>query len=138
MKNIYLICLVLVVVACAGKNPFQQANLETGVIYQFTNPTLHSSLYVKFLPRDGEKGGLLFKTANNAERVHSVEFGTAGVYHQDIYSVTERGKVSFRFFEQGLFEELLRHHQYASSGGQQDNIAMFRYRLDFRRAVKLE
>lgn len=138
MKKIYLVCLVLVVAACAGKNPFQQANLETGVVYKFTNPTLHSSLYVKFLPRNGENGELLFKTTNNVEPVNSVELGTAGVYHQRRYSVSERGKVSFRFFEEGLFEELLRYHQYASSGGQQENIAMFRYRLDFRRAVKLK
>lgn len=138
MKKLYLVCLVLVIVACAGKTPFQQANLETGVVYKFTNPTLHSSLYVKFLPRNNENSELLFKTTNNAEWVNSLEYGAPGVYHQNVYSVSERGKVSFRFFEEGLFEELLRYHQYASSGGQQENIAMFRYRLDFRKAVKLE
>ncbi len=135
MKKIYLVCLLLVIAACAAKNPFQQANLETGVVYKFTNPTLHSSLYVKFLRGKSE---LLFKTTNNAERVNTLVFGAPGVYHQALYSVSERGKVSFRFFEEGLFEELLRYHQYASSGGQQEKIAMFRYRLDFRKAVKLE
>lgn len=138
MKIFYLACLILIVSACAGKNPFLEANLETGVVYTFTNTTLNSSLYVKFLPVDSEVTGLLFKTANNAERVNSLEFGGRGVYHQQIFSVSERGKVSFRFFEEGLFEELLRYHQYASSGGQQDKISMFRYRLDFRKAVKLQ
>lgn len=138
MKNIYLICLLLIITACAGKTPFQEANLETGVIYKFTNATLNSSLYVKFLPGDAGVNELLFKTANNVEWVNSLEFGAPGVYHQKIFSVSDRAKVSFRFFEEGLFEELLRYHQYASSGGQQENISMFRYRLDFRKAVKLQ
>lgn len=138
MKIFYLACLILIISACAGKNPFQEANLETGVVYKFTNATLNSSMYVKFLPVDSEVNGLLFKTASNAERVNALEFGGRGVYYQDIFSVSERGKVSFRFFEEGLFEELLRYHQYASSGGQQDKISMFRYRLDFRKAVKLQ
>ncbi len=138
MKNIFLACLIIIISACAGKNPFQQANLETGVNYKFSNPTLNSSLYVKFLSGREKIKGLLFKTANNAEPVNLLEYGAPGVYHQEIYSVSERGKVSFRFFEEGLFETLLRHHQYASSGGQQEDISMFRYRLDFRRATKIQ
>lgn len=138
MKNTYLLCLILIITACAGKTPFQEVGLETGVIYKLTNPTLISSLYVKFLPGDDGVNELLFKTANNAEWVDSLEIGERGVYHQKSFSVSDRAKVSFRFFEEGLFEELLRYHQYASSGGQQDNISMFRYRLDFRKAVKLQ
>ena len=137
MKFIKFLCLVVIISGCAGKTPFQEANLETEVIYQFTSSTLNSSLYVKFIPGDAGVNELLFKTANNAEQVRSLEPGAPGVYLQKIYAVTERGKVSFRYFEEGLFEELLRHHQYASSGGQQEKISMFRYRLDFRRAVKL-
>ncbi len=137
MKKIIILCLLSAVISCAGVDPFEAMEIQTGAIYRFTNPTLHSSLYLKFLPRNGENSELLFKTANNAERVHSLEFGAPGVLQQKIYSVSERGKISFQFFEEGLFDELIRYHQYASSGGQQDNIAMFRYRLDFRRAVKI-
>lgn len=137
MNKIFLVCLVLVITACTTKSPFQESNLETGVIYQFTNPTLNSSLYVRFLPGDAGVNELLFKTVNNAEPVNTLQIGAPGVFHQEVFSVSERGKVSFRYFQEGLFEELLRYHQYASSGGQQDNISMFRYRLDFRRAVSM-
>ncbi|MCP3690277.1 MAG: hypothetical protein GY784_17885, partial [Gammaproteobacteria bacterium] len=59
------------------------------------------------------------------------------VLYQKGYHVSERGKLTFRFFEEGLFESLLAHHQYASSGGQDGNISMFRYRLDFRKAERI-
>ncbi len=137
MKKLLTILMVVAVAACASKSPLQQANLETNVIYKFTNPTLSTSLYVKLLPADGNLGELLFRTAKNEERVSKLEMGGPNVLHQKGYHVSERGKLTFRFFEEGLFESLLAHHQYASSGGQDENISMFRYRLDFRKAERI-
>ncbi len=138
MKKLLNILVVVALGACASKSPLQEANIETNVVYKFTNPTLSTSLYVNLLPTDGDIGELLFRTAMNEERVYKLEMGGLNVLHQKDYHVSERGKVTFRFFEEGLFESLLAHHQYASSGGQDDNISMFRYRLDFRKAEKIQ
>lgn len=138
MKNIVLAGILVLLAACATVNPLQEANIETGVIYKFTNPTLSTSLYVKLLPTTAGGGELLFKTVRNEETLTSLELGSRGVYHQKAYLVSERGKVSFHHVEEGLFEELHRHHQYSSYGLQQGELAIFRYRLDFRKAVKLQ
>ena len=138
MKQLLIVCLISMLIACATSNPLREANIQTDVVYKFTNPTLSTSLYVKLLPPDGDKNELLFKTARNDEFVNSLELNGPGVYHQKSYHVSPRGKLSFRFFEEGLFESLLRFHQYSSFGSQQDNVAFFRYRLDFRKAIKLE
>ncbi|MCP4494932.1 MAG: hypothetical protein GY820_47675 [Gammaproteobacteria bacterium] len=138
MKFNIIILVTILLAACAGTNPLQQANIETNVVYRFTNPTLSTSLYVKLLPTGGKIGELLFKTAMNEDHVYRLAMGELNVLHQKGYHVSERGKISFRFFEEGLFESLLAHHQYASSGGQDDNISMFRYRLDFRKAEKIQ
>ncbi len=137
MKKLLTILIVIALAACTSKSPLQQANIETNVIYKFTNPTLSTSLYVKLLPPDGDTGELLFKTTKNQERVYKLEMGGPNVLHQKGYHVSERGKLTFRFFEEGLFESLLAHHQYASSGGQDGSISMFRYRLDFRKAERI-
>ena len=138
MKKLLLVCVFSILAACATPNPLEEANIQTDVIYKFTNPTLSTSLYVKLLPPDGEKNELLFKTARNDETVNSLEVDATGVFLQKYYQVGPRGKINFRHFQEGLFESLLRYHQYAGSGGQQENIAMFRYRLDFRKASRQE
>lgn len=138
MKNIVFAGILVLLAACATVNPLQEANIETGVIYKFTNPTLSTTLYVKLLPATADGGELLFKTVRNKEVITSLQLGASGVYHQRSYLVSERGKVSFHYFEEGLFEELHRHHQYSSYGLQQEELAIFRYRLDFRKAVKLQ
>ena len=135
MKQLLLVCLFSILTACATTNPLEEANILTNVIYKFINPTLSTTLYVKLLPPDGEKNELLFKTARNDEYVNSLELDAPGVFHQKYYQVDPRGKISFRHFQEGLFDSLLRFHQYAGSGSQQENIAMFRYRLDFRKAI---
>jgi len=135
--KIFFLCATIMITACASVSPLEQANIETDVIYKFINPTLSTSLYVKILPVKSEDKGLLFKTVKNSETVDSLEIGAPGVYHQKSYFVSERGKVSFRFFEQGLFESLLKFHQYTVFGSQQEKYAAFRYRLDFRKAIKI-
>jgi hypothetical protein len=138
MKKVLLVCLLSILSACATPNPLEEANIQTGVIYKFINPTLSTSLYVKLLPPNGDKNELLFKTARNNELVNSLELGGPGVKHQKAYHVSSRGKIRFRFFEEGLYETLLRDHQYSGYGSQQDNVTIFRYRLDFRKAIKLQ
>jgi len=138
MKNLLVAGFLLLLTACATVNPLEEAGIETNVIYKFVNPNLSTTLYVKLLPRTAEGGELLFKTARNDDIVRSLEFGQSGVNHQKAYIATERGKVSFHFVEQGLFEELMRYHQYSSYGSQQESVTVFRYRLDFRRAVKVQ
>ena len=136
MKNILLISLLSLLLSCATVDPLKQANVETDVIYKFVNPTLSTSLYLKLLPTSSTDGGLLFKTMRNNETLSSLEFGGDGVYHQKAFLVSERGKVSFHYLEEGLFEELHRHHQYSSYGLQQEEFAIFRYRLDFSKSGK--
>lgn len=138
MKNIIFAGFLAVLAGCATVSPLQEANIDTGVIYKFTNPTLSTTLYVKLLPATAEGGELLFKTVRNEAVLSSLEPGSSGVYLQRGYLVSERGKVSFHYVEEGLFEELHRHHQYSSYGLQQEELAIFRYRLDFRKAVKLQ
>jgi len=138
MKQLLLVCIFYMLTACATTSPLEEANLQANVIYKFTNPTLNTSLYVKLLPPGGERNELLFKTARNNEAVNSLELGGPGVKHQKTYLVSSRGKIRFRYFEEGLYENLLRDHQYSGYGSQQDNITIFRYRLDFRKAIKLQ
>ena len=138
MKKLLLVCVFSILAACATTNPLEEANLQTDVIYKFSNPTLSTSLYVKLLPPNGDRNELLFKTASNNEFVNSLELGAPGVKHQKAYLVSSRGKIRFRFFEEGLYENLLRDHQYSRYGSQQDNVTIFRYRLDFRKAIKLQ
>lgn len=137
MKTIALLCLLSLLSSCATVDPLKEANVETNVIYKFVNPTLNTSLYLKLLPTTSTAAGLLFKTVRNDESLSSLEIGGKGVYHQKAYLVSERGKLSFHYVDEGLFEDLIRVHQYASSGSQQEELAIFRYRLDFRKAVKL-
>ena len=136
MKKIFFAGILLLLVACASVGPLQEANIETDVIYKFTNPTLSTTLYVKLLPPSADSVDLLFKTVRNNQSLKFLQPGADGVFLQKGYRVSERGKVSFYYAEEGLFEELHRHHQYASSGLQQDELAIFRYRLDFRKAEK--
>ena len=135
MKQLLLGCLCFILTACATTNPLEEANIQTNVIYKFINPTLSTSFYVKLLPPDGEKYELLFKTARNDEYVNSLELGDPGVKHQRFYQVSSRGKIRFRFVEEGLYENLLRDHQYSGYGSQQENVTIFRYRLNFRKAT---
>lgn len=135
MKKVLLVCLLSILGACATTNPLEEANIQTDVIYKFTNPTLNTILYVKLLPPDGEKNELLFKTARSNETVNSLELGAPGVKHQKYYQVSSRGKIRFRFVEEGLYENLLRDHQYSGYGSQQESVTIFRYRLDFRKAT---
>ena len=137
MNKLIVAGMLLLLGACATVDPLQEAGLETNVIYKFVNPNLNTTLYVKLLPRTAEGGALLFKTARNDDDVSSLEIGQRGVKHQKAYIATERGKVSFHFIEEGLMEELMRFHQYSSYGSQQESITVFRYRLDFRRAIKM-
>ncbi len=138
MNKLIVAGFLVLLSACATVDPLQEAGLETEVIYKFVNPNLSTTLYVKLLPRTAEGGALLFKTARNNDIVRSLEFGQSGVNHQKAYLATERGKVSFHFIEEGLFEELMRYHQYSSYGSQQESVTVFRYRLDFRKAVKVQ
>jgi len=135
MKKLLFACVFSILTACATTNPLEEAHIRTNVIYKFANPTLSTSLYVKLLPADGEKNELLFKTVNNNETVNSLKSGDPGVKHQKTYRVSLRGKISFRFVEEGLYENLLRDHQYSDYGSQQDRVTIFRYRLDFRKAM---
>ncbi len=138
MKKLIVAGFLLLLTACATVNPLEEAGIEHSVIYKFVNPNLSTTLYVKLLPPTSEGAELLFKTARNDDIVRSLEFGQSGVNHQKGYLATERGKVSFHFIEEGLFEELMRSHQYSRYGSQQENVSVFRYRLDFRRAIKMQ
>ncbi len=138
MKNIVFAGILVVLAACATVDPLQEANVETDVIYKFVNPTLSTSLYLKLLPASSTDGGLLFRTMRNNETLSSLEIGGDGVYHQKAFLISERGKLSFHFVHEGLFEDLMRSHQYASYGSQQEELSIFRYRLDFRTAEKIK
>jgi len=138
MKKLIVSGFLLLLVACATVDPLEEAGIEHSVVYKFANPTLNTTLYVKLLPPTAKGGELLFKTTRNENIVNSLEIGQSGVNHQKGYLATERGKISFHFIEEGLFEELMRSHQYSRYGSQQDNVSVFRYRLDFRRAVKMQ
>ena len=135
MKQLVLTCLFSLLSACATTSPLEESGIQTNVIYKFTNPTLSTSFYVKLLPPDGEKNELLFKTVRNNELVNSLELDGPGVKHQRFYQVSSRGKIRFRFVEEGQYETLLRDHQYSGYGSQQENVTIFRYRLDFRKAT---
>ena len=135
-KIIYLLLLPLLAGCAAGPTTFEKLKIKPQTIYRFNNPTLNSILYLRFLPPTEESQELLFKNASKSERVTSLEIGMPGVIHQKSYLLTERGKVHFNVLVVGLYEELIRYHQYSNYGIQQDEMSAFKYRLDMRRAVE--
>ena len=133
-KNILYCCMALILAACANPKPFEEAKLQADKIYMFKNQTSNYSLYLKFLPPEDDNQALLFKTVLNSESVGSLRIGDPGVYHQKSFEVNNRGKVRFLVTEPGLYEELLPKHQYSHYGSQRDEMTIFRYQLDMRRA----
>ena len=134
-KNALYFCMALFISACASPTPFEEAKLQPLAIYKFSKQTSNYSLYLKFLPPDDDSQALLFKTVLNSESVGSFRIGDPGVYHQKSYEVNARGKIRFLVIEPGLYEELLRKHQYSHYGVQKDELTIFRYQLDMRRAL---
>ena len=137
MKKILLACLLALPVACAKVDPLQLNDIKTDITYQFTRPALNTSFYLRLLSA-GPQGELLFKTAPNHVPVTRLREDDEGVYRQKAYQVSERGKLSFYHVAEGLLEELILIHQYASSASQQGNKTILRYSLDMRRAQSLE
>ena len=135
-KNTLILALAVFISACAsGPTPFEEANLQPHTIYKFSNQTSNHSLYLKFLPPTKDSQELIFKTVLNSESIGSFRIGDPGVYHQKSYEVNNRGKVRFLVIEPGLYEEVLRKHQYSHFGIQQEDVAIIRYQLDMRRAL---
>lgn len=135
-KNIFILAFAVFISACASNpTPFEEARLQPDTIYKFSNQTSNFSLYLKFLPPTEDSQQLLFKTVLNSESIGSFRIGDPDVYHQKSYEVNARGKVRFLVIEPGLYEELLPKHQFSHYGSQREDMTIFRYQLDMRRAL---
>lgn len=134
LKKLLWFGIVLLVSACASLTPFEEARLEANTVYKFSKQSSNHSLYLKFLPPTEKQPELLFKTVLNSEPVGSFRIGDPGVFHQVGYEVNARGKLRFLVLVPGLYEELLPKHQYSHYGVQKDELTIFRYQLDMRRA----
>ena len=135
MKNLIYVFFAAFISACAsGPTPFEEANLHPNFIYKFSNQTSNHNLYLMFLTPTEDSQELLFKTVLKSESIGSFRVGDPGVYHQKKYEVNARGKLRFLVIEPGLYEEVLAKHQYSHYGIQREDVAVFKYQLDMRRA----
>jgi hypothetical protein len=140
LRNIILLFSFLLITGCATPpTVFETLKIQVDSVYRFNNPTLNSNLYLKFLPIvDGEQPALIFKTISKSEILSGLEPGLPGVNLATPYKLTDRGKLVFNQAVPGLYEEMLRYYQYSNYGVQQDEITLFRYRLDILRAEILD
>lgn len=130
-----LFVLALVVGCAAIIPPHQQAGVEVGKLYKFSNPKLDTSLYVKFLPLAGKEKPVLFGTFNNNRVIKDLELGEEGVFTRPYFQVSDSGVVTFRYYsKEKTIEELVPLHPYFVSGGQYGDEAAVQYRLNFKYA----
>jgi hypothetical protein len=118
---------------------FENLKIDVSSIYRFNNPTLNTNLYLKFLPIvEDEPPALIIKTISRSQSLDGLAPELPGVHLVTPYHLTDRGKLVFNLAIPGLYEEVLRYHQYSNYGVQQDEITLFRYRLDLLRSEILQ
>ncbi|MFT5503954.1 MAG: hypothetical protein ACI845_001653 [Gammaproteobacteria bacterium] len=138
-KAIALSVFFLITSCATPPTVFENLKIEVSAVYRFNNPTLNTNLYLKFLPIvEDEPPALIIKTISKNQSLNGLEQGLPGVHKAAPYHLTERGKLVFNLAVPGLYEEVLRYHQYSNYGVQQDEITLFRYRLNLLRSEVLQ
>ncbi len=128
---------VLSLSGCVAVTPLEEADIDVGSVYKFSDPAFNVSLYVKFLPVENNEHRLLFATIPDDKKVTDLKLGYPYVIEQDWYNVAKDGEVTFRYYAQTSIARLAQEHPYFTRGHQFKNIASIRYDLDFKNATKL-